>query len=379
MTLNKGAWDFLNNKFGGKFARGDEKDKFAIDVIPFDSPTLSDASGFGGIPKGIITQFHGPEGSGKTFAAMLAVKKVLDSDPTAEVAWFDAEFAFQTKWALKMGIDLQRVHIMRDNNGTSIFEAIVGIPGKKEAKPTPGLLDLICAGKLNVQLIVLDSIAAIIPPVEEGRGVGDQNMSPLARFLPTALRMTLSKLSKSKCGMICINQARDVIGAMVPTLTYPGGRSYRHNISMAILFNASQAKSTSLFDAKGAKIGHKVICTVEKTRGTTNKAKAEVWFDFKNGKLAKLGEEAALLGVAYGLVKRPTNTKWEYNGEEITGKDNFFDYLESNPDVMSKLITDCRAAKDNGYERPEALSEESQGGPTTDIFDGEDDTTGDDA
>lgn len=358
MTATTKGWDLVNKLYGDKMFRADEKSKLTYEVIPFLSPTLADATHFGGVPKGIVTQFHGPEGSGKTFVAMLMAKEVLDSDPTAEVAWLDVEHSFQKKWAESMGIDLSRVHIMQESNGADVFDVIVGIPGKKDTKPKPGLLDLKIANAINIQLIVLDSIAAMTPPVEEGRSVGEQNMAALARFLPTAFRMTMAKLAKANCAMICINQARDLMGAMVPTLTYPGGRAYRHSLSLAILFNATQAKSTSLYDASGVKIGHKVICTVEKTRGGPNKMKAEIWLDFKNGTIAKLGEEAALLGAAYGVIDRPGN-KWIYGEHEQPSRDKFFAFLDENPEIRKEILAKCKEVKERGVDRTSSLSEDS--------------------
>jgi len=359
MTSTNKGWELINKIYGDKMFRGDEPQKLCHDVIAFASPTLADATHFGGVPKGILTQFHGPEGGGKTFAAMLQAKQVLDDDPAAEVVWLDAEFSFQKAWATKIGLDMSRVHVMQENIGSELFEILVGIPGKKEAKPKPGILDLKMAGALNVQLIVLDSIAAIVPPVEEGRTVAEQDMAALARFLPKAFRMVMAKLAKANVAMICINQARDLMGARVPTLTYPGGRSYKHTLSLAILFNATQAKTTSLYDANGVKYGHKVICTVEKTRGGPNKQKAEVWFDFRNGRVAKLGEETALLAAAYGVVEKPSATKWSYDGVEVVGRENFFQYLEDNPDVMQKILAECRDVKAKGADRAATLSEDS--------------------
>lgn len=357
-STSKG-WESLNKNYGDKIFRASEAPKLNVEVISFPSPTLADATHFGGVPKGLITQFHGVESAGKTFVAMLMAKQVLDEDPTAEVFWADAEFSFQKKWAEHAGLDMSRLHIMQENNAGDVFDAIVGIPGKKDAAPKPGVLDQIIAGKINVKLVVLDSIASLIPPVEEGRSVSEQNIAALARFLPGAMRLTMGKVAKAKCGFICINQARDLMGAMVPTVTYPGGRSYKHSLSLAILFNATQAKSTSMLDADGVKYGHKVICTVEKTRGGPNKMKAEIWLDFRNCRFAKLGEETALLGEAYGVVQRPNNTKWVYGVNEITGKDNFFAFLEENPSIMNEILQECKLVKERGVGRVAALSEDS--------------------
>lgn len=356
-TNSSKGWDAINKLFGNKMFRGDEQYVLDTPVIKFPSPSLADASHFGGVPLGKITQFHGPEGGGKTFAAMLQVKELMDSDPDAEVAWFDCENAFDKRWAeTVLGIDLSRLHLSVENNGAEVFTMICGKPGKNGGKGTPGILDLNKEGILNVKLIVIDSLAAIIPPVEMSRTMEEQDIAGLARFLPKALRVTSSKLAQTETALLCINHAREAIGDMVNKYTYAGGRALRHMLSLAILFDSTQSKSSTLFDSTGSKYGHKVKCVVEKTRGGPNKWTAEVWFDFKHGKIAKYGEEVAILGEAYGVVKRPTLQKWVYNDIEINGKDNFFAYLDENRDVAQSIIDECKEIKSRGGERAADLS-----------------------
>ena len=359
-NLNDKGWDSLNKLFGNKMFRGDENVNLAVPVIPFPSPSLADASHFGGVPFGKISQFHGPEGSGKTFMAMLIAKKVLEDDPCAEVMWFDCENAFDRQWAEDIGIDMSRITISEENNGAEVFTMICGKPSKTGGKSQPGILDLNKEGLLNVKLIVIDSIAAIIPPVELTRSMDEQDIAALARFLPRALRVTGSKLAQNDTALLCINHAKEAIGDMVNQFTYPGGRGLRYHLSLTILFNTTQSKSATLLDENGLKCGHKVYCTVEKTRGGPNKWKATVWFNFVEGTVAKLGEEVALLGEAYGVIKRPNNTKWVYENVEKSGKDNFFAYLDKNPDLMKTIVRECNEIKNRGGSRnPELNSEES--------------------
>jgi RecA/RadA recombinase len=298
--------------------------------------------------------------SGKTFMAMLMVREVLDSDPTAEVAWFDCESSFDKKWAKAIGIDMSRFHYIEENVGANVFSMICGRPSATgKGKGSPGILDQNRIGILNVKLIVIDSIAAIIPPAELDRQMEELEMAALARFLPKALRVTSAKLAQTDTALLCINHAKEAFGDNVNKYTYPGGRGLRYMLSLVVLFDTTQSKSATLWDKDELKCGHRVDCTVEKTRGGPNKWKAKVWFNFVEGQVAKLGEEVALLGEAYGIVTRPNKMRWVYKANEITGADNFFEFLDDNPDIVDDIIKECQEIKERGGTRNPDLLEES--------------------
>lgn len=355
------AWKELNKSFGNRMFRGDEELKFNIDVIPFPSPSLADASHFGGIPLGKISQFHGPEGSGKTFMAMLTAKQVLEDDPTAEVMWFDCEQSFNREWANHMGLDMTRFHYSDENVGAEVFSMICGKPSASgKGKGTPGLLDFNKEGKTNVKLVVLDSIAALIPPAELDKDMAAFEVAALARFLPKALRVTAAKLAQSNTALLCINHAKEAIGDNVNKYTYPGGRGLRYMLSLVVLFDTTQSKSATLFDADENKYGHRVDCTVEKTRGGPNKWKSKIWFNFRDGCMAKIGEEVALLGEAYDVIQRPNPKTWVYKDVSIAGKDNFFECLDEDEELRQEILEECRAAKEKGLSRNPELGEKEE-------------------
>jgi len=281
--------------------------------------------------------------SGKTFMAMLEVLEAQKQDPTARQLWLDCEYSFSMDWAQNLGIDIDRLLHVEENNAAEVFGIFCGEPTK------PGVLDMVIAGDLNVNLIVLDSIAALIPPVEDGRTFSDQNIAALARFLPGAFRVAVSKLSRANVPMICINQAREAIGNFLGGLTYPGGRTYRHMCSLNILFNTSLAKKATLYDEFDSekKVGHKINCIVEKTRGGVNRAKTEMWLDFTKG-VVKIGEDVATLGAGYGIIERPSNVKWVYKDNEIIGKENFFEFLDNNDSIRNELLEEIKILKRNG-------------------------------
>lgn len=343
-------WDKLDKEFGGALHRGDENARMRVDVIPFPSPSLNDAVGYGGLPIGRISQCHGAEGSGKTMFAMLMVKQVQQLYPKSEVFWIDAEYSFDSKWAESLGIDLTRIQIYKENDGAKVFTALCGASNDKGKKVKPGVLDLVASQDLDVRLIVLDSIAQLIPPVESGRGFDEQEMAALARLLPKGFRVTSKMLSQTNCAMLCINQAREKLGERIPTITYPGGRSYRHSLSLAMQFTASSAKDNVLVDSRGGKSGHKIIAKIDKTRGGPDKHRAEFFLDFTKGVVNK-GEEIALLGEAYGVITRPNIQSWEYRGEVVRGKQNFFDKLDEDEGLQAAILQEIEDLKEAGVER----------------------------
>jgi recombination protein RecA len=353
-TLSQSFFNQLNKSFNGAFSIASESKKLTRDVITFPSLTLGDATHYWGVPRGAIAQFYGPEGGGKTFFAMLMAAQAQKQYPGSWVVWVDAEYAFDRRWAQQIGIDLNRLMIVENNNAAEIFTLLCGEANDKGGKSKPGVLDGIKAGQLDCKLIVLDSIANLISPVE-------QEMAGLARFLKKGMQRISGMLSETKTAMICINQAREKIGERIPTLTYPGGRAWRHTLSLAILFNPSRSKEGQIQTEDERKVGHKIIATVEKTRGGADKWKAEFWLDFSKG-VVRRGEEAAILGDAYGFIRRPNNLMWEYEDLKIKGKDAFFAALEARPDLVDKLIEQIRALKESGGDisRPAALTEDSK-------------------
>lgn len=339
------------------------------EIIEFPSLTLGDASHYWGLPLGKITQFHGPEGCGKTFFAMLMVKQAQDKYPGSSVVWFDAEYSFNEAWAKNLGIDIDRLIIVPENNAATIFTMICGRANDQGKKIDLGILDHVAQKTLDCKLIVLDSIANLIYPIEENRGFEEQEMAAGARFLMKGMKRTTPMLAETGTAFLCINQAREKIGERIPTLTYPGGRPYRHTLSLAVLFKASGSKDGQIQSEDERKQGHKILATVEKTRAGPDKWKSEFWLDFSKG-VVNRGAEAAMLGDAYGIISRPNAVTWIYEDLNVKGKDAFAAALEARPDLVDKLITRIRDIKSNGNGRAAVLSEDDSG-PVSDFEVGE--------
>lgn len=330
-----------------------------VDFIPFPSFSVGDAAHIWGWPRGRISQLHGTPGSGKTFYALLSVREAQRLSPTSVQIWVDTEFQFNSQWAESLGIDTDRIILIQDNNGASVFSKLFGRVNDKGKKNKFGLVDYIREGELDADMIVLDSIANLVPPVELGRNFEDQNIAALARFLPGAFNRAAADISETKAAMICINQARVDMGSYAGGITYPGGFKYKHILSLAIRLTASMAKDSTLFDDEGRKIGHKVLVTVEKTRFGPDKYKTDFMVNFFKG-VVNLGEEAAMLGAAYGIVNRPNNLMWEYGEHSIKGKDNFFEFLDAETELRERILAEIKEAKTRGLTRGYLLSEESE-------------------
>lgn len=342
-------WEQLNKQFGGELLfRADEPMKFNWEVVDYPSISLGDAVGNWGLPvNGKMTQFIGAENSGKTMLSYLMIKATLDKYPDSEVLIIDTEMSANTKWMAQLGIDTSRVRIMPTNDAVVIWSALCGRVNKEGKKSQPGILDAVIAKEMNIKLIVMDSIADLRVPAEATRNIEDMEMAALARFLSRGLRMLKPMLVKANVGMLCINHLRDGMNGGLPS--FPGGRALKHTVDFSILLHPSTGAENTLLNDKKEKIGHRILATVQKCRGGANKRQASFFLDFTKG-VVKQGEEVAVVGASYGVIKRPNNRVWIYGVNEIVGKDNFFDFLDDNKAIRDEIIIKIKEAKESGAE-----------------------------
>src|SRR5271166_521344 len=185
------------NAFFRSFAEADAKldVKLAHETVGEKVPAtstgslvLDDALSSGGIPKGRLIQYYGPSGSGKTMMAMIAMKEAQMADPTSQQMFIDAEGTFDPRWAESLGLDVSRVIIVDGETaviGRTCFEMILGVQKEDNkthelvGKSKDGLLDMIMNGEFNINMVVIDSLGAIIPPGEDISRVGKMNISLL--------------------------------------------------------------------------------------------------------------------------------------------------------------------------------------------------------
>lgn len=338
-----------------------------IQTLTTGSDILDDIIGPWGIPKGRIIQYAGRESSGKTFMSLMAIKHWQSLAPHNWAYFIDAECGFNVEWAKILGIDISpdRFRILRSNNGAEIFEKLCGVPhkeaGKKKAKL--GLLDMVKeaggAEESGLGIIVLDSVAAIAPPLEMASQSGKTNMALIARFLPPELRKLTPLLSETGVMFIAINQVRTDPGKMYgdPTST-PGGSAWKHFCSVMVHFLMSESKDSKIYDAVGDQIGHTLKARIDKNRVGPPKRMCEFDIIYTKG-IANKHIEIAKLAIKYGVVKKPSKMSYEYGDIKIVGKDNFYNEILGNTELQEELLTKVKEAKESGFV-PEAETNEKE-------------------
>lgn len=330
-----------------------------VPVVSTGSLALDDALSSGGLPKGRLIQLYGQAGSGKTLMAMLAMKEAQKEDPEAQQLFIDAEQTFSPSWAEVLGLDTSRIIVVDGDlaaNGRRCFEMLLGVP-KEDAKThvlvgkkTEGLFDKITNGEININMVVLDSLGAIIPPGEDVSAVGKANMALLSRFLTPTFRKLSLEVSKAKVPMIIINHKRDNMDPYGADHTFSGGNTYAHSLSANIYFEAVQRKDAMIVDEKEQKIGHPIRATIEKSKFGPWPRKCEFKVNFSIGIIDR-HEEIAQLALDYGVVTKPSSVSHEYNGEKWVGFPKFCEAIKENESLASELIQKINEARDIKYDK----------------------------
>lgn len=283
-----------------------------VEVIPSGSITLDLALGVNGFPKGRIVEIYGPESSGKTTLAIHAIAEVQKQGGIAAI--IDAEHAFDQFYAQKLGVDIANLLISQPDNGEQALEIAD---------------NLIRSGA--VDLLVIDSVAALTPKAEIEGEMGDSQMGLQARLMSKALRKLTGSISKAKCCCIFINQLRDKIGVMFGNPeTTTGGNALKFYASMRIdIRRSSQIKEGEEV------IGNRVKVKVVKNKVAPPFRKAE--FDIMYGEgISKVGEIIDL-GVELNIVKK--SGSWFSYGETRLGqgRDAVKSMIGDNPELMDEL------------------------------------------
>lgn len=333
----------------------------SVEVITTGSHALDEALGVWGLPKGRVIQYAGKESSGKTLMSLVAIREWQKLDPENWAVFIDAEYTYDKDWASKIGVDNERVFLIKENNGAKIWAMLCGIPPKdSKSKGKPGLLELESKEPSGLGIIVLDSIAAIQAPTEAIKAVGNTNMAPMARFVPDALRRLTPLLGRTGVVFIAINQVRIDIGKMFgdPTST-PGGKAWKHGCSVMIHFTASEKKENNFFDETGRRYGHIGAAKIDKNKVAFPGSKCNFEVEYGHG-VVRLHKEVANLGIKFGIVKKPNNVVYTYEGDEQEyswkGKESFYDGVLSE-NLSDEILRKVKEARELGAEPVEKVVE----------------------
>jgi len=310
----------IDKQFGkGSIMRlGDSDSIKDIDVVSTGSLGLDIALGVGGVPRGRVVEIYGPESSGKTTLTLQVIAEMQKIGGTA--AFIDAEHALDPLYAQKIGVNVQELLISQPDNGEQALE----------------IVDMLVRSG-SVDVVVIDSVAALTPRAEIEGEMGDHQMGLQARLMSQALRKLTANIKRSNTMLIFINQIRMKIGVMFGNPeTTTGGNALKFYSSVRLDIRRIGAIK------KGDEIlGNETRVKVVKNKVAPPFKKAE--FDILYGEGISREGEIVELGVLHNLVEK-AGSWYSYNGEKIgQGKDNSREYLKDNPDIANEIELKIRA------------------------------------
>jgi len=308
----------IEKQYGkGSIMKMGETSRLVVEAIPTGAIALDIALGIGGFPRGRVIEIYGPEGGGKTTVSLQAIAEAQRSGGVA--AFIDAEHALDPVYARKLGVDVNNLLISQPDYGEQALEIAE---------------TLIRSGAVDI--IVVDSVAALVPKAEIEGEMGEQRMGLQARLMSQALRKLTAVISKSKTTMIFINQLREKIGIMFgnPEVT-PGGRALKFYSSIRLEVRASEK----------IKEGDVVIGTRVKVKVVKNKVAPpfrDATFVLIHGQGISKAADILDTGISLGIIGK-SGTWFTYNEERIgQGWDNAKKYIEEHEDISKKVDNDIR-------------------------------------
>ncbi len=297
---------------GSVMKLGDSGVNMNIETIPTGSISLDIALGLGGIPKGRVIEVYGPESSGKTTVALHMVAEVQKRGGIA--GFIDAEHALDPVYAKNIGVDIDNLYISQPDNGEQALEIT-------ETMVRSGAVDI----------VIVDSVAALVPKAEIDGEMGDSHVGLQARLMSQALRKLTAVISKSNCVVIFINQLREKVGVMFGNPeTTTGGRALKFYASVRL-----DVRRIETLKQGGEVIGNRVRVKVVKNKIAPPFKEAE--FDIMFGK--GISREGDILDLAAkdNIIEK-SGAWFAYAGSKIgQGRENAKQYLADNPDILAEV------------------------------------------
>ena len=307
------AMSQIEKQFGkGSVMKLGEFKAMEVEAIPTGALSLDIALGIGGVPRGRIIEIFGPESSGKTTLALHIIAEAQKQG--GEAAFIDAEHALDPVYSKKLGVDIDNLIVSQPDTGEQALEITES---------------LVRSGALDV--IVVDSVAALVPKAEIDGDMGDSHMGLQARLMSQALRKLAGAINKSKTVLIFINQLREKIGVMFGNPeTTTGGRALKFYASVRM-----DIRKTENIKQDGEFKGSRVRVKVVKNKVAPPFREAE--FDVVYGE--GISKEGNILDMAVNLdIVEKSGSWFSYNGERIgQGRENVKKYLKENPKVMEEI------------------------------------------
>ena len=327
MKALEAALGQIEKQFGkGSVMKLGDVTAMEIEAIPTGALSLDIALGIGGIPRGRIVEVYGPESSGKTTLALHMIAEAQKMG--GEAAFIDAEHALDPVYAKHLGVDIDNLIVSQPDTGEQALEIT-------EALVRSGAIDV----------VVVDSVAALVPQAEIDGEMGDSHVGLQARLMSQALRKLAGVINKSKCVVIFINQLREKVGVMFGNPeTTAGGRALKYYASVRL-----DIRKIENIKQDGEVVGNRARVKVVKNKVAPPFREAE--FDIVYGK--GISKEGNILDIAVNLDIVDKSGSWfSYDGERIgQGRENVKKYLSENPEIMDEIEKKIRAKFNEAFEK----------------------------
>ena len=323
--LNEKELDEVLKQIQKTFGKGavmklGERPAVDVDVIPSGSLLLDEALGIGGYPKGRIIEIYGPESSGKTTLALSAIAECQKQGGRA--AFIDAEHAIDPVYAKNLGVNIDELILSQPDSGEQALEIA-------EMLANSGAIDL----------LIVDSVAALVPQAELDGEMSDNSVGMQARLMSKAMRKLAGILNKKECAIIFINQLREKVGVMYGNPeTTSGGRALKFYASIRLDIRRTEAIKTGS-DVTGN------TCRIKVVKNKVSPPFKQCEIDIIYG--VGISKESEILdrAVELGLIKK-SGSWYEYDGNKIAqGRDLAKEYIKTNEDVKEKLLAEIKSAK----------------------------------